>query len=69
MVWANSDLWTEKFFQNLVITMIEIAQCERGMFVLVLTSALLMIRNTPHQLFLHYKQMSIAFANDASVIL
>ena len=71
MVWGTSDLWTEKFFQNLVITntMIEIAQCERGMFVLVLTSALLMIRNTPHQLFLHYKQMSIAFANDASVIL
>jgi len=34
MVWGTSDLWTEKFFQNLVITntMIEIAQCERGMF-------------------------------------
>ena len=46
MVWANSDLWTEKFFQNTVITLIEIAKCERGMFVLVLTSALLMMRNT-----------------------
>ena len=69
MVWGTSDLWTEKFFQNTVITKIEIAQCERGMFVLVLTSALLMIRNKPHQLFLHYKQMSISFANDASVVL
>jgi len=57
MVWANSGLWTEKFFQNLVITLIEIAKCERGMFVLVLTSALLMMRNTPHQLISHYKRV------------